>query len=159
MTEHEKAQEKWAGYTEARDRAETLRYELFTDEIQNLPKVLREALCEPRQRRYALEMISLLQPEMQRGFLSDLVELASFSGRDIFRAREIILSFPKTWLIANLNSAVAPILLHAGDEEYRRIIELYLLIDPMLAQNLAQAAATHENEEVRAVGRDFLNQK
>jgi hypothetical protein len=147
---------KWTRYTAMRDQAEILRYELLTADIQSLPDILHEALCDPRQRRYALEITSQLQPELRKEFLPDLMELASFSGVDMSRAREVILSLPKPWLVASLSSVAAPILQRGSDEEYRRIIELYLLIEPGIARDLARAATAHQSEEVRAVGRDFL---
>lgn len=159
MGQPEAIREKWTRYTVMRDQVEILRYEFLTSDLEYLANVLHEALSDPRQRRYALEIISQLQPDRRKEFLSDLVELASFGGVDIFRAREIILSFPKEWLMANLATAAAPILERGGDEGYRRIIELYLSIDPRIARDLARAAATHENQDVRAVAHDFLDQK
>jgi hypothetical protein len=157
MNDREDVQEKWLRYTRARDEAETLRYELLISEVEHIAGVLHAALNDPRQRLYSLEMISQVQPELRKEFLPDLLDLASFLGPHTFRAREIILSFPRDWLLANIASAVAPVLQRGGDEEYRRIIELFLMIDNELARKLVLRATTHEDAEVRAVGRDFLS--
>ena len=61
--------------------------------------------------------------------------------------------------MANIAFATSPLLQRGGDEEYRRIIELYRLIDRDMAHELVLRAAVHENVEVRAVAHDFLGEE
>ncbi|GET38203.1 hypothetical protein [Microseira wollei] len=88
--------------------------------------------------------------------LSNLVDLASISHSDIEICRQGILSLPKTWLLENLEKIAEPLLKNGTDEEYRRLLELYIQIDRELTERLAKRAQ-HEDSDIREVGEDFHN--
>ena len=43
------------------------------------------------------------------------------------------------------------------DEEYRRLLELYINIDDHLTEKLVKRALQHEDEDIREAGEDFQN--
>ncbi len=109
MSSFKEGLEDWNLYVADRDRAEICRHKLFADHLRHLPEIIREALNNPKQRLYALEI-------------------------------------------------AVPLLESGNEEEYRRILELYVRLDGSLALGLAKRAASHLDAEVRAVGREFLDQ-
>lgn len=88
--------------------------------------------------------------------LNALVDLASISHSDIELGRQGILSLPKTWLLENIEKIAEPLLKNGTDEEYRRLLELYIQIDRELTERLAKRAQ-HEDSDIREVGEDFHN--
>jgi hypothetical protein len=98
---------------------------------------------------------SLKTSELQQLF-GDLVFLASFSHGAIETVRSAILSLPQEWVLAHMEQVVEPLLRDGTYDEYRRLLELYTLLDRNLALELARRAAEHTDEGVREVGRDFL---
>jgi hypothetical protein len=72
--------------------------------------------------------------------LNDLVDLASVSHSDIELGRQAILSLPKNWLLENIEKSAEPLLKNGTDEEYRRLLELYIQIDRELTERLARTS-------------------
>jgi len=118
---------------------------------------LKKALHNPSERGTALRLIEYLNLEEQQGLFDDLVDLALVSHSDIELCRKTILSLPKKWLLANIEKSAEPLLEDGTDEEYRRLLELYMDIDRKLAQSLAQRALEHGDPDIREVGEDFLS--
>lgn len=119
--------------------------------------LIKKALQNPTQRGTALRFIPCLGLEERQSLFAYLVDLASVSHSDIELCREVILSFPKGWLVENIETIAEP-LLHSGtDEEYRRLLELYKEIDWQLTQRLAQRALEHEDLDIREAGDDFYD--
>ena len=50
-----------------------------------------------------------------------------------------------------------PLLQDGTDEEYRRLLELYIDIDRELTQRLAGRALQHDEPDIHEVGEDFQN--
>jgi hypothetical protein len=69
--------------------------------------------------------------------------------------REAILSLPKTWLLANIEKSAEGLLADGTDEEYRRLLELYIKIDDRLTEKLVKRALQHEDADIREAGEDF----
>ncbi len=153
-----KGLEDWNLYVADRDRAEIGRHKLFADHLQHLPEIIREALNNPKQRPYALEVAEQLPVELRKGLLPILLAIASHVSAHILKARELILAFPHEWLLKNIENAAVPLLESGDEEEYRRILELYVRVDGSLALGLARRAASHLDAEVQAVGKEFLDQ-
>ena len=74
---------------------------------------------------------------------------------NITKARNKILELPKEWLVNNINS-VATGLLNLSDEwEYRRLLELYKMLDEELVLQLVSAGLKSSNPEVQEAAKDF----
>ncbi|VXD12078.1 conserved hypothetical protein [Planktothrix serta PCC 8927] len=117
--------------------------------------MLQKGLQNPRERGTALRLLFYLTlPERQRLF-NDLVALASVSHSDIELCREVILSLPKTWLLDNIENSAEDLLADGTDEEYRRLLELYINIDDHLTERLVKRALKHEDADIREAGEDF----
>lgn len=119
--------------------------------------VFKKALNNPTERGTALRLIEYLNLEERQSLFDKLIDLASVSHSDIELCRKAILSLPKNWLLANIEKSAEPLLQDGTDEEYRRLLELYIDIDRKLAQRLAQRAVQHDDPDIREVGEDFLS--
>jgi hypothetical protein len=92
----------------------------------------------------------------RKALLRDLVELVSVGHSDIQLCRVTILNLlPRVWVLSHIDKIVQSILEHGTDEEYRRLLELYLLLDDGLTQQLIQQALQHPNIHIQEVGMDF----
>ena len=119
--------------------------------------VLQKALHTPAERGTALRLVEYLKTEERQLLFDDLVDLASVSHSDIELCHQVILAFPKSWLIANIEKSTETILEKGTDEEYRRLLELYIEIDLELAGRLAKRALQHQDIDICEVGEDFDN--
>lgn len=119
--------------------------------------IFKKALHTPAERGTALRLTEYLKTEERQLLLEDLVDLASVSHSDIELCRQAILALPKSWLIENIEKCTETILENGTDEEYRRLLELYIEIDLELAGRLAKQALHHENPDICEVGEDFDN--
>lgn len=98
----------------------------------------------------------LTSQELQQLF-SELIRLSTAPGY-AGTIRRIILALPQEWVLANIEQAVESILQQeATENEYRRILELYLELDHQLTYKLAQQAVKHSDEDIREAGEDFLD--
>jgi hypothetical protein len=118
---------------------------------------IKKALHNPTERGTALRLIEYLKLEERQNLFDDLLDLASVSQSDIELCRKAILSLPKNWLLANIEKSAELLLQNGTDEEYRRLLELYLDIDRELVKRLAQRAVEHDDPDIREVGEDFQN--
>jgi hypothetical protein len=135
---------------------ETAYIQARQDFLNNYPDrigFIKKALHNPTERGTALRLIEYLKLEERQS----LFDLASVSQSDIELCRKAILSLPKNWLLANIEKRAEPLLQDGTDEEYRRLLELYLDIDRELAKRLAQKAVEHDDPDIREVGKDFQN--
>ena len=134
----------------------------FLQKCQNKIPTIRKALKNPGDRSTALHLLLYLDTFERLPFFDDLVNLASTAHSDIQTVREVLLSLPKEFLLANIEKSAEPILNNADPnyqhEEYRRLLELYREIDPDLTQRLATRALKSDIEDIREAGEDFFNQ-
>lgn len=84
------------------------------------------------------------------------VDLASNAHRHVAAARRIILSLPRDWVISHIEATADSLLQQGTEDEYRRLLELYVQLDWHLTQRLAQRAVQHHDAEIREAGNDFL---
>ncbi len=129
----------------------------FLNNCPNRIGFIQKALHNPTERGTALRLIEYLKLEERQSLFDDLLDLASVSQSDIEICRKAILSLPKNWLLSNIEKSAEPLLQDGTDEEYRRLLELYLDMDRELAKRLAQRAVQHDNPDIREVGEDFQN--
>jgi hypothetical protein len=117
--------------------------------------VLKKALQNPSERGTALRLLEYLDVEERQILFNDLVDLASVSHSDIALVRQVILSLPKDWLLANIEASAEPLLENGTYEEYRRLLELYIDVDRYVGRRLVNRALEHEDPDIREVGEDM----
>jgi hypothetical protein len=75
--------------------------------------------------------------------------------RNIELARRVLLSMPRPWLLARIDT-IAESALDLQDEwQFRRLLELLSLLDSELRRRWAERALKSANPEIEEVGRDF----
>jgi hypothetical protein len=120
-------------------------------------EMLRKALQNPSERVTALEILDYLASEERQSLFDDLIKLASVGHSDIELVRNAILSLDKSWLLEHIENQAESVLINATDEEYRRLLELYMQIDDGLTQRLIEKALRHSDLDIKEVGEDFDN--
>jgi hypothetical protein len=128
----------------------------FLSNAEDRVDVLRGALRTAAQRGTALRLLPYCQPHERQDLFSDLLRLASVGHRDVVLCREAIVSLPRSWVLDRIESAAEELLSDGGEEEYRRLLELYAELDAGLTRRLAERAARHPDKVVREAGTDFL---
>ncbi len=120
-------------------------------------ELLKKALQNPSERATALKVIIYLTKEESQTLFNELIKLASVGHSDIELVRHTILSFDKIWLLENIETQAESILGNGPDEEYRRLLELYIQLDNKLTQRLVAKALQHPDIYIQEVGEDFEN--
>ena len=127
----------------------------FFQNCQDRLAVIKKALHHPTQRKTALDFCGYLTLEERQSLLDDLVALASVGHSDIEQVRQIILSLPQNWLLNNIENSANQILGKATDEEYRRLLELYVKIHISITRKLIKQALNSDDLDICEVGQDF----
>lgn len=83
--------------------------------------------------------------------------MASVGHADVQLARDVILTLPLPWVLERVEAAAEPLLREGAGEEYRRLLELYRLLDRGLMTRLATRSAQHTDADAREAGADFLD--
>lgn len=118
---------------------------------------IRQALHEAGPRRITAQaLLRRLGQDELLAILPDLVWLASWTHGGVLSARQAILSLPRDVLVSQIESLTKPLLSQGGDDEYRRILELYMEIDPGMTFRLAQRAAADPDPDIAEAGAEFL---
>lgn len=120
-------------------------------------ELLKKALQNPSERTTALKVINYLTKSERQSLFNELIKLAGVGHSDIELVRHAILSFDKMWLLENIETQVESILENGADEEYRRLLELYIQLDDRLTQRLVTKALQHPDIDIQEVGEDFNN--
>jgi hypothetical protein len=111
----------------------------------------------PSDRFTALYVLPLLTRPEQMALFPELVYLASWGHGAIGRVRGVILSLPRDWVLARVDAEAERWLRAGTDDEFRRFLELYRLLDARdLTLRLARRAAAHADPEIREAGEEFL---
>jgi len=145
----------WQHYVEAEHAFITARMRLFSHSAALL-ELVHSGLTDPTERAAALDVSALLSVGQKQQLFGDLLALASFGHGSVRKVRDLILSLPHDWLVANIEHYAEPLLEYDEHEEYRRLLESYRLIDRDLTLRLARRAAAHGDEDIREAGEDFL---
>jgi hypothetical protein len=127
----------------------------FLNTCKNKIEIIRQALQKPTERGTALRLLEYFNLEEIKILFNNLVELASVAHSDIELCRKVILLLPKDWLLENIEKSAELILNQGTDEEYRRLLELYLEIDLNLTRKLAEKALENDDDDIVEVGEDF----
>ena len=118
-------------------------------------ELIRKALQNPLERATALKIINYLTQDERQSLFHELIKLASVGHSDIELVRHTIVSFDKNWLLENIETQAESVLENGTDEEYRRLLELYIQLDYKLTQRLAKKALQHPDIDIQEVGEDF----
>jgi len=106
-----------------------------------------------------LYIIPTLDLNLQRVVLFYLIELACQSQNDINIqiGREALLSLPRQWLLSHIEGVVELINKSEDEWEYRRLLELYWLLDKKLVKRFALQGLKSENPDVVEAAEEFIN--
>ena len=119
--------------------------------------VLGRALRRPgKERMIALGIVGSLPVAERQALLPDLVFLASWTHGSLQTAREAITALPRGWVLDQIEGVAEPLLERGDDDTYRRLLELYELLDRGLMLRLARRAATSDDADIREAGEDHL---
>lgn len=118
-------------------------------------ELIRLSLQNPSERATALKVISYLTDIERQSLFNELIKLVAVGHSDIELVRNVILSFDQTWLLDNIETQTESVLNNGTDEEYRRLLELYIQLDNRLAQKLVVKALQHPDIDIQEVGADF----
>jgi hypothetical protein len=129
--------------------------QVFFQQCKDRIKIIKTALHHPNQRRVALLFFEYLNETERQGLFDDLIDLASVGHSDIELVRQVILSFPQSYLLDQIESSAEIVLENGTDEEYRRLLELYLEIDISLVRRLIDRALKSSDPDIYEVGEDF----
>jgi len=121
------------------------------DRVGMLKTALRGA-----ERNVAMDMLRYLDICELEGLFEELVFLASFSHGAIQHIRNQILRLPHEWVLSRIEGVAEPLLADGTYDEYRRLLELYALLDPGLTRRLAERAMRHSDPDIKEAGQDFL---
>lgn len=117
--------------------------------------VIRNALGG-HDKHTAIYVLRSLKPSELQELFDILVFHASYSHGAIGSIRDAILSLPRDWVLARIEEVAEPLLANGTYDEYRRLLELYALLDPTLTRRLAERAVQDPDPDIREAGEDFL---
>lgn len=106
-------------------------------------------------RTTAIIVAEYLNQEELKEIFNELIFLASFVHGQISVVRKLLLSLPKDWLVQHIELAAENVLIKGTDEEYRRLLELYIQIDDNLVNKLTERALLSIDSNIQEVGQDF----
>lgn len=93
------------------------RMELFSN-CSSLVEVVRAGLNDPTERGTALRAAALMRIEDRLLLFDDLLNLASSSHAHMGVARELILSLPREWVLANIGRSAEPLLCKGSSSRF-----------------------------------------
>jgi len=73
----------------------------------------------------------------------------------IERGRKAVLALPREWVVANIERVVETGLDLTDYWQYRRLLELYSLLDPALVHRLVKVGEASNDPEIAEAARDF----
>ena len=105
-----------------------------------------------------LELIPFLQIVTGNAVLAYLLELScqSQNAFNVELGRNALLALPRTWLLEHIEVAAEPLIQLNNNWEFRRLLELYSLLDTTLARQLALRGITDPDAEIREASEIFL---
>jgi hypothetical protein len=116
--------------------------------------VLRRALGRPPERGTALRVLELLPESFSRPLLDTLVASASVGHADVGLVRSVIGRIDRAWLLGEIEAHVRTQLATGGEEEYRRLAELYEELDETLWRQHLDRCAVHADPAIREIAED-----
>ena len=123
------------------------------DRIPLLKKALRG-----KEQATAIVLLGRLSLSELQQLFDELIILASFSHSRIQAIRDAIRSLPRQWVLDHIEVSMETLLVNGTYAEYRRFLELYVLIDRSAAKVLALRAIAHPDSDINEAGEDFLRE-
>lgn len=77
---------------------------------------------------------------------------------NISKARDIILELPREWVLGNIHHIATEILNLSDEWEYRRLLELYQMLDTELLTKLITIGLKSNNPEIKEAAYDFIEE-
>ena len=124
-------------------------------DVETRISLIKQAL-KGKDKIIGIHLLLYLSSAEHMQLFDELVFLASYSHGSIERIRKTILSLPREWVVANIEQTAEPLIYNGTYDEYRRFLELYVLLDYDLAFRLARRALSHSAPDIREVGEDFF---
>ena len=108
--------------------------------------------------RMSQQILRSLKAEEALSLLPDILYAYCYltSDGDLQQPRDFILSLPHDAVLNKIEEAAEPLLETGTEAEYRRLLELYELLDPALTYRLAHRASLSSDPEIKEAGEDFL---
>ena len=125
------------------------------NESQWLERLRQELLG--RNRLVAFALLPYLDEEEKINVFDILVHSSSFTHGSTEFFHNLILDLSREWVMQHIEKYANAILESGEEDEYRRILELYLKIDRTLAVNLAKWALRNNDIAIQEVGDEFLD--
>jgi hypothetical protein len=147
-------QKLWNELIKSESNYQVARWELFKH-CSSIIGVIKKALHIPYERKSALRLIEYLTDKDYPHILDDLIEVASVGHSDIELCRKVILALPQKWLLSNIEESLYKALSNGEEEEYRRLMELCILLSNSLLEKLINKALLHPDDNVKEVGIEF----
>ncbi|SRR6266545_1257869 len=119
------------------------------DRVSLIREIIREDI------NVALKLAEYLN-EGEHKLLFDIWVGGASHHKYVGMYRKFITALPRDWVLERVEAAAEPYLINGDMEEYRRYLELYLLLDEELTRKLAQRALAHSDPEVVEAGQDFI---
>ena len=136
---------------------------LYQFMVADLDRVsLFKRVLKSKDREIGLQIASHLSVDELMQLLPELVFLVSWWHGMLEKARTLILSLPRDWVLKHIEETAEPFLQSDPEnqsgtaDEYRRFLELYLLLDRDLTLRLAKRAVSNPDPGIREAGEDFL---
>jgi hypothetical protein len=129
----------------------------FLLSCQNRVAVVHNALNTVSHRGTALRLFEWLPVEERQELFDDLINLVGVGHSDITLVRQAILALPQDWVLSKIERRAEPLLQQGTDEEYRRLLELYIDIDLDLTHRLATRALQNDDPDIREAGEDAIS--
>ena len=105
-----------------------------------------------------MAMITSLEKGKATAVLAYLLELAcqAQSIYNIGLGRNSLMAIPRDWLLERIEQVAEPLIQRDQEYEFRRLLELYELLDAGLLRRVAERGRLSHNREIREAAEDFL---
>lgn len=151
----EKDIELWNAYKAAWWAVRERQYELRQN-ASNLIEVIRYGLSDLE--GPAIELLELLEPEDLKPFLYTVLDGATHQNHAQLVYIDLLLKFPKQWLVDNIEKEAEILLADIGDDEqYWHTLKVFEEIDITLAARHAKKALVHTDPEIKEMGQGFFD--
>src|SRR5262245_33658999 len=127
--------------------------DFFSEKVDRVA-LIRKGIRDDRV--VAIELGNYLSEDEHKQLFDLWIGGASTANGYVHIFRKFILSLPHDWVMERIESMVEPHLCNDDMDEYRRFLELYILLDINLTRKLAERAAAHSDPEIKEAGEDFL---
>ncbi len=145
----------WDDYVRALEKFLDHKAQLIR-QSSDLKQVIEHGLAEEKISQ-ALGLMRALNVEERKSFFERILEGASYQNPYHVGYRDLVLSFPKTWLLENIEKYAQPILSGKDKyEEYMCLMGLFEKIDKQLAIRLAQHGVESDDADIRELGQEVL---